>query len=159
MEENHPQQPTNLRFDKTACIAPHNEDTTCPKHNDTPSTETQSRSSIVLHRRPRQVGSRALGSDQVRNGQRDRPASGSVRSNKNRARDRAPGHGEEHESEGKSGNPLDMSPANKDVSGWRGPTEGGPAQNADKPAPSGPGQPKKNRRIEVKEDGTHVSRK
>jgi len=64
---------------------------------------------------------------------------------------------EEHKSEGKSGNPLDMSPANKDVSGWRGPTEGGPAQNADKPGPSARGQPRKNRKIDVKEDETHVS--
>jgi hypothetical protein len=65
--------------------------------------------------------------------------------------------GEEHEREGKSGNPLDMSPANKNVSGWRKPTEGGPAQNADKPGPSARGQPRKNRKIDVKEDGTHVS--
>lgn len=66
---------------------------------------------------------------------------------------------EESESEGKSRNPLDMSPANKDVSAWRGPTEGGPAQNADKPGPSARGQPRKNRKIDVKEDGTHVSHK
>jgi hypothetical protein len=64
---------------------------------------------------------------------------------------------EEHKREGKRGSPLDMSPANKDVSAWRGPTEGGPAQSADKPGPSVRGQPKKNRKIEVKEDGTHVS--
>ncbi|KAJ5825706.1 hypothetical protein N7474_002844 [Penicillium riverlandense] len=65
--------------------------------------------------------------------------------------------GEEHEREGKSGNPLDMSPANQDVSAWRGQTEGGAAHNAEKSGPSSRGQPRKNRKIEVKEDGTHVS--
>lgn len=51
---------------------------------------------------------------------------------------------------------LNMSPANKDVSAWRGPTEDGPVRNADRDA-SKKGSPNKRRTIHVKEDGTHVS--
>ncbi|KAJ5105734.1 hypothetical protein NUU61_003081 [Penicillium alfredii] len=64
---------------------------------------------------------------------------------------------EEHHREGKSGNPLNMSPANKDVSAWRGPKEEGPVRNAEKASPSARGTPKKNRTVHVKEDGTHVA--
>ncbi|KAJ5316986.1 hypothetical protein PENANT_c030G05345 [Penicillium antarcticum] len=64
---------------------------------------------------------------------------------------------EESKKEGKPDSPLDMSPANKDVSAWRGPTEGGPARNRDREASSSRGSPNKNRGIHVKEDGTHVS--
>ncbi|CAG7995510.1 unnamed protein product [Penicillium salamii] len=63
---------------------------------------------------------------------------------------------EESRREGKD-DPLNMSPANKDVSAWRGPTEGGPVRNKDREASSTPGATKKNRGIHVKEDGTHVS--
>lgn len=63
---------------------------------------------------------------------------------------------EESRKEGKD-DPLNMSPANKDVSAWRGPTEGGPDRNRDREASSSRGAPKKNRGIHVKEDGTHVS--
>jgi hypothetical protein len=66
---------------------------------------------------------------------------------------------EENKQEGKPDSPLDMSPANKDVSSWRRPTEGGPARNQDREASSTRGAPKKNRSIHVKEDGTHVSYK
>jgi hypothetical protein len=66
---------------------------------------------------------------------------------------------EENKKEGKPDSPLDMSPANQDVSAWRGPTEGGPARNRDREASSSRGAPKKNRSIHVKEDGTHVSYK
>lgn len=52
---------------------------------------------------------------------------------------------------------LNMSPANKDVSAWRGPTEGGPDRNVDKGVSSKRGTPNKRRTIHVKEDGTHVS--
>lgn len=52
---------------------------------------------------------------------------------------------------------LDMSPANKDVSAWRGPTEGGPDRNLDRGVSSKRGTPNKSRTIHVKEDGTHVS--
>ncbi|KAJ5273747.1 hypothetical protein N7478_008872 [Penicillium angulare] len=65
--------------------------------------------------------------------------------------------GQEKHAEGKEGNPLNMSPANSDVSAWRRPTEGGPDRNADKTSISGKGSPKKGRSIHVKEDGTHVS--
>lgn len=64
---------------------------------------------------------------------------------------------EESQREGKAGNPLDMSPANKDVSAWRGPTEGGAERNADRDVSSAKGSPKKKRSIHVKDDGTHVS--
>jgi hypothetical protein len=50
-----------------------------------------------------------------------------------------------------------MSPANKDVSAWRGATEGGPDRNREQNASSSRGSPKKSRGIHVKEDGTHVS--
>ncbi|KAJ5594980.1 uncharacterized protein N7459_001188 [Penicillium hispanicum] len=63
----------------------------------------------------------------------------------------------EQQSAGKEGNPLNVSPANQDVSAWRGPQEGGAARNADREASSARGIPKKNRSIHVKEDGTHVS--
>ncbi|KAJ5776277.1 uncharacterized protein N7511_001288 [Penicillium nucicola] len=66
---------------------------------------------------------------------------------------------EESKKDGKPDSPLDMSPANKDVSAWRGPTEGGPARNRDREASSARGSPSKNRSIHVKEDGTHVSHK
>lgn len=62
----------------------------------------------------------------------------------------------ESRQEGKD-DPLNMSPANKDVSAWRGPTEGGPVRNKDREASSTPGKTKKGRGIHVKEDGTHVS--
>lgn len=52
---------------------------------------------------------------------------------------------------------LNMSPANKDVSSWRGPTEGGPDRNVDRGTSSKRGSPNKRRTIHVKEDGTHVS--
>lgn len=65
--------------------------------------------------------------------------------------------GEEKQQEGKQGNPLDMSPANSDVSAWREPKEGMPDRNADKQSASGRGTTKKGRSIHVKEDGTHVS--
>lgn len=64
---------------------------------------------------------------------------------------------EESRREGKGTNPLDMSPANKDVSAWRGPQEGGAERNADREVSSSKGSPKKQRSIHVKEDGTHVS--
>ncbi|PYH93044.1 hypothetical protein BO71DRAFT_8938 [Aspergillus ellipticus CBS 707.79] len=54
---------------------------------------------------------------------------------------------EESQKEGKVSNPLDMSPANKDVSHWRHPTEGGPDHNAKKAAPSARGSAKKNRPV------------
>ncbi|KAJ5347160.1 hypothetical protein MYU51_019769 [Penicillium brevicompactum] len=63
---------------------------------------------------------------------------------------------EESRQQGKD-DPLNMSPANKDVSAWRGPTEGGPVRNEDRDSSSRPGTTKKNRGIHVKEDGTHVS--
>ncbi|KAJ5785248.1 uncharacterized protein N7503_010460 [Penicillium pulvis] len=65
--------------------------------------------------------------------------------------------GKEKHEEGQEHNPLDVSAANSDVSKWRGPKEGGPDRNVDKESLSGKGTPKKNRRIDVKEDGTHVS--
>lgn len=65
--------------------------------------------------------------------------------------------GKEKQEEGQERNPLNMSAANSDVSAWRGPKEGGPERNVDKTSVSGRGTPKKNRRIDVKEDGTHVS--
>jgi hypothetical protein len=55
--------------------------------------------------------------------------------------------------------PLNMSPANQDVSAWRGPTEGGPDRNRQRDASSSRGTPKKNRSVHVKKDGTHVSYK
>lgn len=63
---------------------------------------------------------------------------------------------EESKREGKD-DPLSMSPANKDVSAWRGPTEGGPDRNKDRGVSSSRGAPKKNRGVHVKDDGTHVS--
>jgi hypothetical protein len=65
---------------------------------------------------------------------------------------------EESKKEGESDSPLDVSAANKDVSAWRHPTEGGPARNRDRES-SARGTPKKNRSVHVKEDGTHVSYK
>jgi len=52
---------------------------------------------------------------------------------------------------------LNMSPANKDVSAWRGPREGGPDRNVDREASSKRGSPNKRRTIHVKDDGTHVA--
>ncbi|KAJ5702295.1 hypothetical protein N7488_009843 [Penicillium malachiteum] len=65
--------------------------------------------------------------------------------------------GKEQLAEGKEGNPLNMSPANSEVSAWRSPAEGGPDRNAEKKGASGKGVTKKGRSIHVKEDGTHVS--
>ncbi|KAJ5173295.1 hypothetical protein N7492_005888 [Penicillium capsulatum] len=64
---------------------------------------------------------------------------------------------QESQREGKDGNPLNMSPANKDVSAWRGPREGGPERNAEREASSAKGKPIKKRSVHVKDDGTHVS--
>ncbi|KAJ5129492.1 uncharacterized protein N7515_005531 [Penicillium bovifimosum] len=64
---------------------------------------------------------------------------------------------DESKQEGKTDSPLDVSPANKDVSSWKRDTEGGPARNRDRDASSSRGAAKKNRGIHVKEDGTHVS--
>lgn len=66
---------------------------------------------------------------------------------------------QEHHREGKEGNPLNMSPANPDVSAWRGPTEGGPDRGAERGASSAKGGARKNRKVQIKEDGTHVSYK
>ncbi|KAJ5991149.1 hypothetical protein N7522_011356 [Penicillium canescens] len=66
---------------------------------------------------------------------------------------------EESKKEGQPDSPLDVSAANKDVSAWRHPTEGGPARNRDRETSSARGAPKKNRSVHVKEDGTHVSYK
>lgn len=63
---------------------------------------------------------------------------------------------EESKTKNKKGS-LDMSPANKDVSAWRGPREGGPERNLDREAPSKRGSPNKRRTVHVKDDGTHVS--
>ncbi|OOQ82272.1 hypothetical protein PEBR_39729 [Penicillium brasilianum] len=63
---------------------------------------------------------------------------------------------QEAKSKGKQGT-LNMSGANKEANTWRGPQEGGPARNADKQETSKRGQPNKRRRVEVKEDGTHVT--
>lgn len=52
---------------------------------------------------------------------------------------------------------LNMSPANKDVSAWRGPTEGGPVRNLDRESSSKRGSPNKRRTIHVKDDGTPAS--
>ncbi|KAJ5923387.1 hypothetical protein N7454_008632 [Penicillium verhagenii] len=65
--------------------------------------------------------------------------------------------GKEKQSQGVDANPLNMSPANSDVSAWREPTEGGPDRNVEKEATSAKGAPKKRRSIHVKDDGTHVS--
>jgi cytoskeletal protein RodZ len=54
----------------------------------------------------------------------------------------------ESEQGGKVSNPLDVSAANKDVSGARDPQEGGPDRNAEK-APSGRGSPRKGREVHV----------
>lgn len=64
--------------------------------------------------------------------------------------------GKESREDGKGGNPLDVSPANPEVSAWTGPGSEGPTRNVDK-GPSGKGATKKSRSIHVKEDGTHVS--
>ncbi|KAF3388843.1 hypothetical protein F1880_003815 [Penicillium rolfsii] len=64
----------------------------------------------------------------------------------------------ESQRKGKQGT-LNMSGANKEANTWRGPQEGGPARNADKEETSTRGHPNKHRTIEVKEDGTHVSRR
>ncbi|EPS33823.1 hypothetical protein POX_a01185 [Penicillium oxalicum] len=53
---------------------------------------------------------------------------------------------------------LNVSAANKDVSKWRDAQEGGPSRNADREASSQRGHPNKGSKIDVKEDGTHVSR-
>ncbi|KAF7716052.1 Uncharacterized protein PECH_008696 [Penicillium ucsense] len=53
---------------------------------------------------------------------------------------------------------LNMSAANKEASKWRGAQEGGPSRNADREASSQRGHPSKGSKIDVKEDGTHVSR-
>ncbi|KAJ5669775.1 hypothetical protein N7462_010845 [Penicillium macrosclerotiorum] len=62
----------------------------------------------------------------------------------------------EHSVHGKKGS-LNMSPANQDINAWKGPKEEGPVRNADKESHSSRGTPQKNRKIYVKEDGTHVS--
>ncbi|GFF39461.1 hypothetical protein IFM51744_04136 [Aspergillus udagawae] len=54
----------------------------------------------------------------------------------------------ESEQGGKVSNPLDVSAANKDVSGARDPQEGGPDHNAEK-EPSGRGSPRKGREVHV----------
>lgn len=64
----------------------------------------------------------------------------------------------ESQTQGKQGT-LNVSGANKSANTWRGPQEGGPARNADKEETSKRGHPNKRRTIEVKEDGTHVSRR
>lgn len=64
----------------------------------------------------------------------------------------------ESQATGKKGT-LNVSGANKEANTWRGPQEGGPARNADKEGTSKRGHPDKRRTIEVKEDGTHVSRR
>ncbi|KAJ5467148.1 hypothetical protein N7475_004900 [Penicillium sp. IBT 31633x] len=64
---------------------------------------------------------------------------------------------EESKKEGDKESPLNVSPANKDVSSWRRPNEGAPDRNRDREASSSRGAPKKNRGIHVKDDGTHVS--
>lgn len=61
----------------------------------------------------------------------------------------------ESQEQGKPSNPLNMSPANSEVSSWQRPD--GPARNVDRGVSSSRGAPKKNRSIHVKEDGTHVS--
>lgn len=63
---------------------------------------------------------------------------------------------QEAKTKGKQGT-LNVSGANKEANAWRGPQEGGPARNADKEETSKRGHPNKRRRVEVKEDGTHVS--
>ncbi|RHZ54365.1 uncharacterized protein CDV56_103285 [Aspergillus thermomutatus] len=50
---------------------------------------------------------------------------------------------------GKVSNPLDVSPANKDVSGARDPQEGGPDHNAEKAGPSRRGSPRKGKEVHV----------
>ena len=65
--------------------------------------------------------------------------------------------GKEQEKKGEGRNPLNMSPANQDISAWRNQAEGGPVRNADREASSSRGSTKKARSIHVKEDGTHVS--
>lgn len=64
----------------------------------------------------------------------------------------------ESQATGKKGT-LNVSGANKAANTWRGPQEGGPARNADKEETSKRGHPNKRRTIDVKEDGTHVSRR
>ncbi|KAF7117944.1 hypothetical protein CNMCM5793_007294 [Aspergillus hiratsukae] len=54
----------------------------------------------------------------------------------------------ESEQGGKVSNPLDVSAANKDVSGARDPQEGGPDHNKEK-EPSGRGSPRKGREVHV----------
>lgn len=53
----------------------------------------------------------------------------------------------ESKQRGKPGNPLDVSPANKDVSGARDPMEGGPDRNAEKSQTSGKGTTPKNHKV------------
>ncbi|KAJ5380640.1 uncharacterized protein N7496_003068 [Penicillium cataractarum] len=62
---------------------------------------------------------------------------------------------QEAKTKGRQGT-LNVSGANKAANTWRGPQEGGPARNADKEETSKRGHPNKRRRVEVKEDGTHV---
>ena len=65
---------------------------------------------------------------------------------------------QQRKEEGKPGNPLDVSPANPEVSAWRRPTEGQPEQGRDKQrGQTGRGAVRKNRKVEVKEDGSHVA--
>ena len=61
----------------------------------------------------------------------------------------------ESKEQGKAHNPLNMSPANSEVSDWKRPD--GPERNIDREASSTRGSPRKSRSIHVKEDGTHVS--
>ncbi|KAF9890210.1 hypothetical protein FE257_006122 [Aspergillus nanangensis] len=56
---------------------------------------------------------------------------------------------EESRKEGKISNPLNVSPANKDVSKPRGSQEGGPDRNAEKAGPSSRGWTKKHREVDV----------
>jgi cytoskeletal protein RodZ len=63
---------------------------------------------------------------------------------------------QEVKTKGKQGT-LNVSGANKEANTWRGPQEDGPDRNADKEDTSKRGHPNKRRKIEAKEDGTHVS--
>ncbi|KAL4896151.1 hypothetical protein BDV59DRAFT_199362 [Aspergillus ambiguus] len=54
---------------------------------------------------------------------------------------------EESKQEGKVSNPLNVSPANKDVSHARDPQEGGPDHNVEKSGPSGRGWTRKHREV------------
>lgn len=63
---------------------------------------------------------------------------------------------QEAQQKGKKGT-LNVSGASKEANTWRAPQEGAPDRNADRNATSKRGHPNKSRKIEVKEDGTHVS--